>query len=71
MTPQQKLDEAEKALHDLQIGASAAEITDQNGEKIRYRPLDMSKLVLYISALKNEIAGTTVDVGPMKIWGRS
>lgn len=71
MTPEAALAEAEKALHDLMIGASAAEITDQNGEKIRYRPVDMSKLQIYIQKLKDQIALTTTNVGPMRIWGRS
>lgn len=71
MTLQQKLDEAEKALHDLMIGVSAAEITDQNGEKIRYRAVDIAKLKLYIQSLKDQIAGTSSAVGPMQVWGRS
>lgn len=71
MTPEAALLEAEKALHDLLIGASAAEITDQNGEKIRYRSIDISKLRVYIQALKDQIAGTSTNVGPMRIWGRS
>jgi hypothetical protein len=71
MTPQEALNDAEKALHDLLTGSSAAEITDQNGEKIRYRPIDITKLNAYIADLKAQIAGTVRNVGPMRIWGRS
>lgn len=71
MTPQEALAEAQKALHDLLTGVSAAEITDQNGEKIRYRAIDISKLKIYIAELQAQIADTTVNVGPMRIWGRA
>lgn len=71
MTPEQALAEAKSALHDLLTGTSAAEITDQNGEKIRYRAIDISKLKMYIADLEAQIGATVVNVGPMRMWGRS
>jgi len=71
MTPQERLTEAEAALHYLLIGNSVAEVTDQNGEKIRYRAVDIAKLREYIQMLKAEIAGTPAATGPMRFWGRS
>lgn len=70
MTAQERLLEAQAALHDLNTGQSVAEVTDQNGEKIRYRSIDYAKLTAYIKDLEAEIAGTARDVGPMRIWGR-
>lgn len=70
MTTQERLDEATQALHDLNTGQSVAEVTDQNGEKIRYRSVDYAKLTAYIKKLEAELAGTAQDVGPMRIWGR-
>ena len=70
MTDAERLTEAENALHALLTGTSVAEVTDQNGEKIRYRSVDIAKLREYIQTLKAVVAGTVAAVGPMRIWGR-
>lgn len=70
MTLAERLVEAEQALHDLIIGKAVAEVTDQNGERIRYGLPNKSNLQAYIADLKRQIAGTTAEVGPMSIWGR-
>lgn len=70
MTAAERLEEARNALHDLNTGTSVAEVTDQNGEKIRYRTIDYAKLAAYVKDLEAEVAGTSVDVRPMRLWGR-
>jgi hypothetical protein len=68
MTPSERLQEAENALHDLNIGRQVVEVTDQNGERIRYAQATRSELRAYIADLKRQINGTSV--GPMQFWGR-
>lgn len=67
MTLRERLNEAEAALHDLNIGRNVVEVTDQNGERIRYGVPDRARLNSYIADLKNQIAGKSV--GPMTVWG--
>lgn len=71
MTLSERLVEAEKAYHDLQIGVAVVEITDQNGEKMRYQPANAGRLSAYIAELKRQIGGNPRANGPMTIWGRS
>ena len=68
MTLRDRLNEAEIALHELRIGRAVVEVTDQNGERIRYANANRSDLQSYIADLKRQIAGSSV--GPMSIWGR-
>lgn len=58
MTNQEKLDDAESALHELIVGRSATLYGD-GGEQIRYTPADESKLRRYISELKALISGAS------------
>lgn len=71
MTPSQRLVEAERAYHELAIGVAVVEVTDQNGEKMRYVPANRGHLAAYIADLKTQVAGSTSRNGPMSIWGRS
>ncbi len=57
LTPQQKLAEAEQALHDLSLGAKAVEIT-RDGQTVKFNQASVSGLRRYISDLKAEIAGS-------------
>lgn len=70
LTLQQRLDEARSAYHDLQIGKAVAEVTDQNGEKIRYNAANRANLSAYIESLASELAGSQAALGPMRFWGR-
>lgn len=63
LTLQQRLDEAEDALHALQIGKQVAEVHDANGESIRYAQGSITRLVGYIADLKRQL-GLGTD-GPM------
>lgn len=62
-TIQERLTEAETALHDLQIGKSARVYVDQNGERVEYTAANRSTLMAYIGSLKRQINSTVT--GPM------
>lgn len=64
-TLQERLDEAEAAYHDLQIGKSVVELRDSNNETVRYNPASLPKLAAYIESLKNQIDPTRCG-GPMR-----
>lgn len=68
MTLVERLNEAETALHELNIGRNVVEVRDQNGETIRYGVPDRARLNSYIADLKNQIAGKSN--APMEFWGR-
>lgn len=67
----QNLAEARAALHALQIGQSAVEIRDSNGDSIRYTPANVSRLRAYIGELEQMLRGRNGRaVKPMvPTWG--
>lgn len=65
-TPAERLVEAEAALHALNIGKAVVRVTDSNGDSVAYNTGNARNLVAYIAALKAEIAGTTIQRGPMR-----
>lgn len=67
LTTQQKLDEAEAALHKLMIGRSARVIVDQNGERVEYSAANRARLQAYIDQLKTEL-GLKTAPGPLRTW---
>lgn len=66
-TRQQKLDEAEAALHDLMLGESARVVVDQNGERIEYTAANAGKLRAYIAELK-ALLNPRTPTGPMRVF---
>jgi hypothetical protein len=66
LTAQQRLTEAEAALHALALGKSVVEITDASGDKVRYGPANMSRLREYIADLKSEVAGVSRVSPPLR-----
>lgn len=56
----ERLVEAEAALHCLLTGSLAAEVTDSNGERVRFGPADHKSLSAYVADLRRQIAGRTV-----------
>lgn len=56
----EQLVEAEAALHRLLTGSLAAEVTDSNGERVRFGPADHKSLSAYVADLRRQIAGRTV-----------
>lgn len=47
--------EAEKAYHSLVLGKAVVELTDQNGEKVRFAQAKRSDLYQYIQQLKAQL----------------
>ena len=66
MTLAEKIEDAEKSLHNLQTGKSARVVVDQNGERVEFTPANSSKLAAYIADLKRQ-NGSCVR-GPLKVW---
>ncbi len=66
-TTEEKLEQAEKAYHDLMMGRTVVEFRDSNGELVRYTPANAGRLAAYISSLKTELG--LVSSGPLAVWG--
>jgi hypothetical protein len=49
---QTALAEAKAAYHAIMTGRQAVEVTDQNGEKVRFNSADSNKLANYIRSLE-------------------
>ena len=57
LTTAERLIEAQEALHALLTGTQAVSVTDQNGEKIEYRPVSRTDLQRYVADLEAQVAG--------------
>lgn len=66
-TLKERLNEAEAALHALQLGRSAVEVRDQNGEMVRYTPANRAALSAYIQTLKQQLDSNSVS-GPLGFY---
>jgi hypothetical protein len=53
------LTEAQLALHRLQIGQSAVEVTVAGGYTTKFTPANIDKLQAYVQQLQDQIAGIT------------
>lgn len=51
-TIQQRIDEAEEVLHQLNLGQSVVEVEDADGKKVRYNQTSITRLQTYITRLK-------------------
>lgn len=58
-TTQELIDEAESALHQLQIGAAKASV-GIGDRRVEYTPATVGKLQTYINTLKAKLSGTRV-----------
>jgi hypothetical protein len=47
--------EAEKAYHQLMMGQAVVEVTDQNGEKVKFASAKRNDLFNYISSLRAQL----------------
>ena len=65
-----RLEEAEKAYHQLMTGQMAVVVVDQNGERVEYARSNAYRLRAYIAELKAEIARLegTPPAGPLIVW---
>lgn len=68
MTLAEKLVDAEAAYHRLVTGQAASVLVDQNGERIEYSKTNLADLRAYITALKQQLVGTGMPSGPMRVW---
>lgn len=66
MTNEQKLAEAESALHSLVTGTMPKVIVDQNGERVEYTQANRAALERYIQQHKDLIAGSKKK--PLRVW---
>lgn len=66
MTLDEKIAEAEAAMHDLATGKQVRVVVDQSGERIEFTVSNASRLKGYIEDLKSQKAGS-VRRGPMGI----
>lgn len=66
MTLDEKITEAEVALHDLAIGKQVRVVVDQSGERIEFTASNASRLRAYLEDLRAVKANTKVK-GPMGI----
>ena len=64
MTLQERLTEAENALHELLLGKRAVKIS-RGGKSLEYTPADITALRRYITELKAQINGSRH--GPMRV----
>lgn len=55
-TLQQRIAEAEEALHKLQTGGYVVELTSPDGTRIRYGEADAAKLGAYLQVLHGQLA---------------
>ncbi len=64
---EQRLAEAESALHTALIGGHARVVVDSNGERVEFTATNTSKLRAYIEELKQCLGKKTAS-GPMNVW---
>jgi len=57
LTTQERLEEAQEALHALLTGTQAVSVHDQNGERVEYRPVSRADLQRYVADLEAQVAG--------------
>ena len=57
MTLQQRIAEAENALHELSLGRQVVEI-NRGGKSLKYTPADITVLRRYITEMKNQLGGS-------------
>jgi hypothetical protein len=60
-----RLQEAEQAWHELQVGTQARVFVDQNGERIEYTPATRAGLRGYILELRAALGLPVGAVGPL------
>lgn len=65
MTNEQKLTEANAALHALLTGTQVVSLRDQNGETVTYNQASITQLQKYIARLEALISATPMTSLPM------
>lgn len=60
-----RLEEAEKAYHDLMIGGGVRTLVDQSGERIEYQMTNIGRLRAYIAELQKALGIAPKASGPL------
>jgi len=68
-TTEQRLIEAENALHALITGELIASVTVPGGRTNQYTPANIGELRKYIAELKRELGKTGGYLGPIEFFG--
>lgn len=66
LTTEQKLEEAEKAYHDLLTGRALRVVVDRNGERVEFTAANRQMLKIYIDELRKELGLNNSSNGPLQ-----
>lgn len=66
LTTQQKLDDAEKAYHDLLTGCALRVVVDRNGERVEFTGANRQMLKAYIDELRTALGLNPTSGGPLQ-----
>lgn len=66
LTPAQKLEDAEKAYHDLLTGRALRVVVDRNGERVEFTAANRQMLKAYIDELRTQLGLGGSSNGPLQ-----
>lgn len=66
LTTEQKLDDAEKAYHDLLTGRALRVVVDRNGERVEFTAANRQMLKAYIDELRTALGLNSTSGGPLQ-----
>lgn len=66
LTTEQKLDDAEKAYHDLLTGRALRVVVDRNGERVEFTAMNRQMLKAYIDELRTQLGLNTTSNAPLQ-----
>ena len=66
LTTTQKLEEAEKAYHDLLTGRALRVVVDRNGERVEFTAMNRQMLKAYIDELRTQLGLNTTSNAPLQ-----
>ena len=66
LTTEQKLDDAEKAYHDLLTGRALRVVVDRNGERVEFTATNRQMLKAYIDELRTQLGLNTTSNAPLQ-----
>ena len=64
---EQRLSEAETALHEINLGNKVVRLKDANGDEVQYGPADAPRLERYIASLKQQLGASTGRYRPIGV----
>lgn len=66
LTTEQKLEDAEKAYHDLLTGRALRVVVDRNGERVEFTAANRQMLKAYIDELRTALGLNPTPGGPLQ-----